>query len=744
MKRFLVGSLLLIAAGSAFWLHAQTADLRAKFEGFDANQDGEIAGDEMQASPILPRLDLDGNGRLTLAEAVRAVAQMRRREDAPGENSAQPGDRRLFDFLDKNQDGRLDVAELPRRSWLERLDLNKDSFVSFEEADTVVTRMKQAGESLPSIPGVPAETAIGAEEGLKEQPRVLKAADHGVGRLVADLRMLDLSGKERKLSEHLKGHDGIILAFFGASCPISGKFGPELARLEKEATAQNLEMLLICPVAAETKEDIGKFTSAQGLESPVVHDTSAAVTNALSAKTTCEVFLIDSARTLIYRGAINDQYGLGYAKEQPSQTYLRNAIASLKARQRPVIAATTAPGCALDMKPEASVAATELQVTYHRQIERILQTSCVECHRAGGVGPFSLETYEDVIENAGMIRKQVERGAMPPWFAAAPPDGHDSPWINDGSLSKQAKTELLAWLNSPDRPRGDPAEAPAKLHRPEEWALGEPDAVFQLPRPVSIKAEGTMPYQFLTVSTDFAEDRWVTGYEIRPTDASVVHHVIVQVHARGAKVRDRGEGAEGYWAAYVPGNTHHQWPEGFAKKLPAGATLSFQIHYTPNGRATQDQMRIGLHFAQAEPRYIVHTASVAHTRIRIPAGVADHVETKDQRVPFDMHVLAYMAHMHVRGKAFKYELLQPDGSRETLLDIPRYDFNWQLRYDYAQPRLLRQGSKVRITAVYDNSADNPANPDPSKEVRWGPQTQDEMMIGYIEYFTPHTPGVAAN
>ncbi|MCA1964551.1 MAG: cytochrome c, partial [Prosthecobacter sp.] len=408
------------------------------------------------------------------------------------------------------------------------------------------------------------------------------------------------------------------------------------------------------------------------------------------------------------------------------------------------VAATTAPGCALDLRPTSNLSSTSAtSVTYHREIARIMQASCLECHREGGVSPFSLQSYEDVLEHAGMIRKQVQRGAMPPWFAAAPAQGTESPWANDCSLSAQDKADLLAWLDSPDRPLGNPADAPVPLSFPTEWALGEPDAIFQLSEPISIKAEGTMPYQFATVATSFSEDRWVNGYEIRPTDASVVHHVIVNVHEKGSRVRDRGEGAGGYWAAYVPGNTHHRWPEGFAKKLPAGATISFQIHYTPNGRKTQDQLRIGLHFASSAPRYIVHTASVSHLRLSIPPGASHHVEVKEQPVPMDMHVLAYMAHMHVRGKAFKYEATLPDGSHQVLLDIPRYDFNWQLRYDLATPKLLPRGSKVKITAVYDNSAGNPANPDPTKTVRWGPQTHDEMMIGYVEYFTPNLRDVAA-
>lgn len=745
MKKWIFLSLLGTLAGTAFWLHAQTAGLRDKFDGFDKDKDGCIAGSEMDALPLLRSLDLDRDGSLTLLEAGLALRQLKKNQSGSTPASTAVSDRKVFDFLDKDHDGLISAAELPKKDWLKRLDQNGDGKVSFEEAHAVAAAMRARGEPLPRIPGAPTtspashEATVAADEDLTEAPRVLKASEHGVGH-----RLRDIMLGSQSLDASIRGKKGLIMAFFGATCPISGKLGPELARLEKEAAAQNIGMVLVCPVASESEAERRQFIQNHGLTSPVVQDQDQALTRTLKATTTTEVFLVDASRTLIYRGAIHDQYGLGYSKEKPTRHYLRDALAALLAKQQPAIGATSAPGCALDFKKAAQTDALVAQdITYHHQISRILQSSCLECHRQGGVGPFSLETYEDVIEHAGMIRQQVQRGAMPPWFAAPHPKGEASPWANDISLSSQDKADLLAWLDSPDRPRGNPADAPVARHYPTEWALGKPEAVFQLPEPIRIKAEGTLPYQFVTVETNFSEDRWVNGYEILPTDASVVHHVIVNVHEKGSRVRDRGEGAGGYWAAYVPGNTHHRWPTGFAKKLPAGATLSFQIHYTPNGRKTQDQMRIGLHFAQEEPRYIVHTASVAHLRLNIPPGAANHVETKEQPVPFDMNVMAYMAHMHVRGKAFRYEVTHPDGHHEVLLNIPRYDFNWQLRYDYATPRRLPRGSRVKITAIFDNSPANPANPDPAKTVRWGPQTQDEMMIGYIEYFTPHPRDVAA-
>jgi len=724
--------LTLLLTGSAA---AQLAIVEQRFKELDKNGDGLIAGEEMQAADYLSKLDLDGNGSLTLEEAKTAIARTEKAKTA-----ATPGKTGIaeFDKLDKNGDGLLTRDELPQKRWMRFLDGNADGQVTLAEATEAMSRLRKKG--LPEESTAPV-TPASEDPSLKEAPEILKGSEHGIGHLVADLVLKDNHGQEQPLSQRLEQSQGIILAFFGATCPISGKLGAELARLEKDAAEQQVQMLLVCPVAVETAEDIQAFITKHGLTSPVIHDTDGQLAQALQATTTTEVFLLDAARTLIYRGAINDQYGLGYAKDKPNKTYLRDALAAMLRHESPEITATTAPGCALDHQEKTQV--VQKNVTYHNQIARIMQANCVTCHRKDAIGPFSLETYDDVIENAGMIRKQVERGAMPPWFAAEPPTGQHSLWINDTSLSAQDKQDLLTWL-ADGRPLGNPSDAPKPLHFPEEWAIGTPDAIVQLPKPISIKAEGTMPYQFVTATTSFDKDQWVQGYEIMPTDRAVVHHVIVQVHPKGSDVKDRGEGTEGYWAAYVPGNSAHIWPEGFAKKLPAGSIVSFQIHYTPNGRKTEDQLRMGLVFAKEPPRYLVHTAAVAHTRLNIPAGEGHHIEVKEQTVPRDMNVMAYMAHMHVRGKAFKFEVTPPGGGTpEVLLDIPRYDFNWQLRYDYAQPRFLARGSKVKITAVFDNSESNPANPDPTKNVRWGPQTQDEMMIGYFEYYTSSGADVAA-
>ncbi len=733
----LLGSLALAGSVVGLRAQAQLTEFDEKFKAFDKNSDGMISGDEMNGANYLPRLDLNKDGKVTRDEAFEATQKMRKLAG----NVATAGDAfsaGVFKRMDKNNDGKLTAEELPNKKWFTGLDTNKDGVVTLDEAAKVIAGLgKRGGAGSPGTasPIKPADE----DPSFKDAPQLLKGSEHGVGRMVADIALKTFKGSEIKLSS-LAGKNGLVIALFSSSCPISGKLAPEIARLEKDLKEQGLGMLLVNAPPGQNAEQIAKFIADYKLVSPVASDADGKLAQELAATTTTEVFLLDSARTLVYRGAINDQYGLGYTKDKPQHHYLRDAVASMLRGEPSELVATSAPGCALDLPAQKAVAST--LVTYHRDIARILQSNCVECHHKGGVGPFALDSFDAVIEHAGMIRKQVESGAMPPWFAAPLEGLSHSPWSNDRSLSERDRTDLLTWLGS-DRAKGDVADAPKPRIFPGEWSIGKPDAIIAASKPVSVKAEGTMPYQHVTVSTDFPEERWVRGYEILPSAREVVHHVIVSVFEKGSRVSQGGEeGAQGYWAAYVPGNSKQVYPEGFARKLPAGAMVSFQIHYTPNGKAVEDTIRMGLLFAKTPPKYVIHTTGLPNARISIPPGESNHVETAQRRLPTDINVMAWMAHMHVRGKAFKFEVTLPGGKTETLLDIPKYDFNWQLRYDYAMPHFLPRGSTVKITAVYDNSSGNPANPDPTKTVRWGQQTFDEMMIGYMEHYTPLNPEVA--
>ena len=649
--------------------------------------------------------------------------------------------RQRFDQLDKNTDKKLSTEELTDKAIFAKLDSDSDGCVTLDEATAAfksgtLTREEVEGRPAPKPQPDPissqTKTGGGVTKDLRQSAKTLRPADHGVGRYMADVLFADINGARHSLKD-FKEKSFVVVAMTSTSCPLSRKYLPSLVELSQKYSPKDIQFIAINCVPTDRMEEMKTAAESLGESVCYVHDADESLSKHFGALTTTDVLVLDPARTVVYHGAIDDQYGIGYALDAPKNRFLANALEQLLKGQVPQIAATLAPGCTIEHDDE-NVA--ESKWTYHNRISRIIQANCLECHRTGGVGPFPLESHADLVGHAGMIRQVVDGRTMPPWFAGDSEDKHSSLWANDRSLTESDRADLLAWLAS-DKPEGDPADAPQKRNFVDGWTIGTPDLIVQIPEPIKVKATGTMPYQFVTAQTTLDEDKWIQGYEIVPTDRSVVHHVIVNVHEKGSgRIRDREEGIGGYWAAYVPGNAGQLYPDGFARKLPAGATVSFQIHYTPAGIATQDQLKMGLVFAKSEPQYVITTLSLADTDLNIPPHTSDHVETITRPVPTDVNVMAYMAHMHVRGKSFSYELIKPDGQTETLLDIPQYDFNWQLRYDYREPKVVPAGSRVKVTAVFDNSENNPANPDPAKTVHWGQQTFDEMMIGYVETFAP--------
>ncbi|MCG9895848.1 MAG: hypothetical protein MH204_10285, partial [Fimbriimonadaceae bacterium] len=471
------------------------------------------------------------------------------------------------------------------------------------------------------------------------------------------------------------------------------------------------------------------------LDSPYVHDPKGLWVKALGAKTTTETFVLDRAGRLVYRGAVDDQYSIGAALPKPQNRYLVDALDAVLAGREVKVPATSAPGCLLN----PPVAATAPSVpTFHGRIQHIIQRSCMSCHRPGGVAPFSLDGYEAVRSRARMLEFVVEEGIMPPWFAT-----EGGPWRNDMSLPDEDKAALKQWVAG-GMPKGDPQDAPQPLAFESGWTIGKPDAVFQLPEPVQIQESGVMPYVNISVPTGFDEDKWVEKIEVIPGDRRAVHHVLVFVRtpdsAIGRRARqdvdpETADELSGFFGIYVPGNSALTYPKGLAKRIPKGAVLRFQLHYTPYGRETTDQTKIGFIFAKEPVTSEVHTASLANLRFAIPPGAKRHQVEAQLSVPREVEILSFLPHMHVRGAAARYELMS-NGASEVLLDVPRYDFNWQLNYVLKTPRKVVAGDTLKFTAWYDNSEDNPANPDHTRTVRWGAQTYDEMHLGYIEYIIP--------
>ena len=650
-----------------------------------------------------------------------------------------------FKQLDRNADGKVTREEFPQASFFDPLDLNRDDVITLDEARKafldpgVRGKFTQPKPSAPDAPK-PSATKPAADAAtlapVRQGPKLLKGSEHGVGRYVGDLEFTDLAGDKHRLSQW---HDrrAVAVCMTSTTCPLSKKYLPMLAELAKTYGPRGVQFVLVNTVATDDRSQMKDAAARLPEQVVYVPDADGKTAHGVGAKSTTDVIVLEASRTVVYHGAVDDQYGFGYALDAPRHRYLAVALDAVLAGRAPLVAATAAPGCMLD--EPATDAAGVTKLTYHNRVSRIMARNCVECHRAGGVGPFELTTYDDVVAHAPMIKEVVTRGIMPPWFAAPAKPGEAAHWANDRSLSTTEKADLFAWLDG-GRPAGNPSDGVAMPEYKDGWLIGKPDAVFEFAEPVPVKATGVMPYQNILVETHLPEDKWVQAIEVQPGDRGVVHHVLVFVvgaeDEEGEPVDDAAAERGGFWAIYVPGNSTLVYPEGFAKRIPKGAKLKFQMHYTPNGTATTDRTRIGLVWAKQPPEHEVRVAGIVNARISIPPGAENHREEATLRLPMDVTVLGFLPHMHLRAKACKYEVTKTDGQTAALLDIPRYDFNWQLLYRYFEPLTLKAGDALRFTAWYDNSDKNPANPDPTKTVRWGSQTFDEMHLGYVEYFVP--------
>jgi hypothetical protein len=378
--------------------------------------------------------------------------------------------------------------------------------------------------------------------------------------------------------------------------------------------------------------------------------------------------------------------------------------------------------------------------TFNRDVAPILQKNCQGCHRPGEAAPMSLLTYKQVRPWASAIKEAVALKKMPPWFA----DSHYGKWTNDRSLAKADIDTIDRWVAA-GSPEGDAKDAPVPVKFLEGWNISQPDMILEMPADFHVQAKGTIEYQYILVPGKFTEDKWVSMAEVRPGNRAVVHHVIAFVRGPNSKwmqdaqpgipfvPKKGGESGQGEWlVGYAPGVVPEIMEPGRARLIKAGSDIIFQLHYTANGSEATDRTRIGLVFAKEPPKERVYTMAATENKFEIPAGDPNYRVDSKFTFAKDATVIAFLPHMHLRGKDFEYRVKYPDGRTETILSVPHYDFNWQLSYFPQKDLQLPAGSVIECTAHYDNSANNKANPDPTKAVRYGDQSWEEMMFGFFD------------
>jgi peroxiredoxin/mono/diheme cytochrome c family protein len=549
------------------------------------------------------------------------------------------------------------------------------------------------------------------------------------------IALRDPRGAERVLSPAERS--AVVVVFLGTECPLVKLYTLRLNELAARFATRNVELVGVDSNQQDSLEEIHEFVRRQNATFPILKDPDHKLADLLYARRTPEAFVIDSRGEIRYRGRIDDQYGVGFLRPNPTRKDLEVAVEEVLAGKDVSVAETEAQGCIIG---RAKRVVRSEDVTYTRDVAKIFNDRCVRCHRPGEIGPFPMTRYEEVVGWADTIREVIDQGRMPPWFA----DPHYGDFLDDPRLSDDEKATIARWVDN-GCPKGDDADLPPPPSYVDGWQMETPpDLVFAMAdKPFQVPAEGSVDYVYYEIDPKWDEDKWIYGSEARPGNRAVVHHILVFCKRPG-KWYPPGLPGE-LISAYAPGMKQTVGADkSMAALLPKGSKIVMQMHYTPNGVPQEDLSYFGLKFADpADIEWEIKPGMAINFLFRIPPRDPNY------RVPAmftfgeDSLLLGVNPHMHLRGKSFLYEALYPDGRRETLMSCPKFDFNWQIGYQYRKPIPMPKGTKMICTAYFDNSEGNLSNPDPNQTVRFGEQTWDEMMIGWFYYAVKRDESLAA-
>ncbi len=546
-----------------------------------------------------------------------------------------------------------------------------------------------------------------------------------LGKTIESFQLRDYLGAEHALDDW-RDKQAVVVVFTGAECPLAKLYGPRLAELAERFKPRGVQFVAIDSNQQDTLAEIAHYARVHKISFPVLKDAGNRVADQFGAIRTPEAFLLDKERVVRYWGAIDDQYGVGYARAQVQQDYLGSAIEELLSGKPISTPVTKAVGCYIGRVERGEPTG---DITYASHVAGILNKNCVGCHRPGQIAPFSLTAYDDVVGWAETIREVIEDRRMPPWHA----NPNHGQFANDARMADEEKRQIFEWVEN-GVPEGDPSQTPPLPEFTEGWRIPEPDVVIRMPRPFKVPAKGVVPYQYFYVDPGFKEDVWIRGAEGRPGNNRVVHHLILFYLPPGQDRPRPEDPLVNAIASFSPGQPAAIGPDQYARRIPAGSKLVFQLHYTPNGSEQIDQSEAGLVLADRKKveKEILVTAAV-NWQFRIPPGESNHRVEARHRFNQDTELYALIPHMHLRGKSFRFTAIYPDKREEILLDVPRYDFNWQNVYLLAEPKLMPEGTELHCVGHFDNSAENLVNPDPTKPVYWGDQTWEEMLVGSFYY-----------
>ncbi len=583
-----------------------------------------------------------------------------------------------------------------------------------------------------------------AESVLETAPQVQAARDEAK---VENFALLDHQGRYRELYRQ-GAASAVVLYVYGRGCPITRAALPELHALADDFAGRGVTVWLIDANPQDDRAALEEEAAAWKISLPILLDESQLVQRALGLERTAEALVIDpSSWTIVHRGALSDRLDYEVQRAKASRRPVAEALEALLT-QRATAAEPSATGNDVGRRDSAALAAIEPAPVkgclisqldaahvpdYATEVAPILIDHCLACHRPQGVAPWEMSDHEMVRGWSSMIREVVRTRRMPPWHA----DPHVGAFANDLGLSPAQVSALVRWVEA-GAPRGSGEDPlPAAAQPPEtSWTMGEPDLVLEGPEQV-IPAAGLLPYRYVDLeippAVHAAGPLWVSAVDLRPSNRPVLHHALAHVIYPPDHPRSAEHWQNEMFAGYSPGLVNHPFPDGTGRTVPRGATIRVELHYITTGREEIDAPQLGIYFADQAPRYELHTRGPAQTQLDIPPGEVDHEVETSMTISEDAMLYALLPHMHYRGSRVRYEAIFPDGAREVLLSVPNYRFTWQRYYVLAEPRPIPAGTEIVVRGAFDNSPQNPWNPDPTARVHWGPQSSDEMFIGYLHF-----------
>lgn len=534
---------------------------------------------------------------------------------------------------------------------------------------------------------------------------------------VPDFAMLDTRGHYYQLR---RNDARVVVLFFTTNgCPVARQSISRLRKLQEEFAEQGARVWMVNSNSGDDRGSIREEAREFHYGPlPVLMDETQGVAALLGVQRTGTAVCIETkGYTVIYQGAIDDQLVEGGQKPKAQKHYLRDALSQFFAGEPITNERSVARGCLISSGEE--------KISYTKQVAPILEQKCFGCHSSGNIGPIKFSSYEKVQGVADMIQEVVLARRMPPWHA----DRHYGAFVNDSSLSLDAARTLLRWIEQ--GAKRDEGEDPLKAAVPpsNDWALGKPDVIVSLPDVQKIPATGVLDYRHIKVKAPFEEDVWIKGVVAKPGNTRVVHHIIVRVREPG---QDRDNPDDAFLIGWAPGAPEMYFPEGTGKFVKRGSVLDFEMHYTTSGREEEDQSSIGLYLHKEKPAMQLKTHAAYNLEFEIPPGVSSHSCIAKYVFEKESYLFDLSPHMHLRGLSMKYEALYPNGKRETLLSVPRYDFKWQHTYRLKERKRMPKGTWILCTGAFDNSEQNPDNPNPKIPVYWGDQSFDEMFIGFMD------------